>query len=65
MLGTLYRAYASRAISALCTCRGALKLHELEVDLNVASESSCKVGQIGTTRACGWREGGGVGAGAC
>lgn len=25
----------------------ALKLHELEVDLNVASESSCKVGHIG------------------
>lgn len=51
---------------------GALKLHELEVDLNVASESSCKVGQIGTTRAymcvCVKGKGGGgrgVGAGAC
>lgn len=67
MICILHRVSTSCATTAFAVACGALKLHELEVDLNVASESSCKVGHIGTTHACVCEGGGGrgVGAGAC
>lgn len=52
MICILHRVSASCATTAFAVACGALKLHELEVDLNVASESSCKVGHIGATHAC-------------
>lgn len=63
MICILHRVSASCATTAFAVACGALKLHELEVDLNVASESSCEVGHIGTNDACVCVPGGEVGGG--